>query len=264
MALSDAAQLESTRLQGDTLVGGIIVRNYDYHKTMSVRYTIDNWANSTDIRADFCNSIKNVSNDPYGLDRFTFSINLPELFADLDITEPVTICYALQYSVASRTYWDNNRGSNYEITVAHNQNRTPSASHETKLWETTVPRQRQRTAHSGLKKSISASNVETRNVAIARPLNSLASNFAGNANSRIEDSFASPHLPPRVNIKIHIPDPLEVSFYGSSFAGLNESTLSQMSAVTGPVLGQKPIKMSKLYAGDDYYMSSPPSPLIRS
>ncbi|KAJ1569878.1 hypothetical protein HK096_011281 [Nowakowskiella sp. JEL0078] len=264
MALDDAVQLESARVQGDSLIGGVIVRNYDFHKAVLLRYSIDGWATSSDVQAVFCNSIKNVSNDPYGLDRFTFSLVLPDVFGESDVAFSKSICYAVQYSVASRTYWDNNHGENYSITVKYNPEAHDGPVDTTRPWESSVPRPRQRSRKNGLRK-VTTSSEAPRRITIAPPLKNL-SNF-DSFDSYIDESSFTRYS--TSDFSSGFGTSYSSSFYGSSYSSSFSNNFSQsvssnvsQSTTTKNTSNAKPLSIN-LYSGasDDFFMSSPPSPL---
>ncbi|KAJ1569939.1 hypothetical protein HK096_009249 [Nowakowskiella sp. JEL0078] len=264
MALHDAVQLESARVQGDTLTGGIIVRNYDFQKLVLVRYSIDGWNTSSDVQAEFCNSIKNVSNDPYGLDRFTFSLVLSDVFGEPDVAVTKTICYAVQYSVASRTYWDNNHGANYSISIKYNPEAHDEPVDAARSWESSVPRPRQRSRKNGLRKVTTSNDFEEpRRVSIAPPLKNL-SNF-DSFDFQIDESSFTRYSTSDFSSGFGLS--YSSSFYGSSYSTSFSNNFSQsvsshvsQTLITKEVSVDKPIAINMYEGGsEDYFMSSPPS-----
>lgn len=95
------------RLLNDVMVGKIQVRNIDYHKTVTIRYTFDFWETIDNIGAKY-NQQDDHKNNIY--DVFSFKINVP--------TNATTMYFAVNYRVGTTEYWDNNDGRNYEIQIS--------------------------------------------------------------------------------------------------------------------------------------------------
>lgn len=74
----------------------IAVKNLGYDKKVTVRYTTDNWATSTDVDATY-----------------TYSPSSDVDLYNLPTTVPTGAQFAVSYTVNGVTYWDNNYGSNY-------------------------------------------------------------------------------------------------------------------------------------------------------
>lgn len=90
------------RLDGDWILGQVSVRNLDYHKTVTIRYTFDFWETIDNIQAIFYEDHKMN-------DIFRFKIHVP--------SSASTLYFAIKYKVGSEEYWDNNDGRNYEIKI---------------------------------------------------------------------------------------------------------------------------------------------------
>ncbi|KAI8355668.1 putative phosphatase regulatory subunit-domain-containing protein [Blakeslea trispora] len=90
----------SFRLEQDILIGRVFVRNLDYHKTVVIRYTFDFWETVDNIEAKFYEGHK-------AYDVFQFKITMPK--------NASTLYFAINYTVGSQSYWDNNDTRNYEI-----------------------------------------------------------------------------------------------------------------------------------------------------
>jgi hypothetical protein len=114
------------RLDGDLILGQVSVRNLDYHKTVTIRYTFDFWETIDNIQAVFYEGHK--MNDV-----FRFKINVP--------SSASTLYFAINYKVGSEEYWDNNDGRNYEIKII-------TAQH---VVDSTATKQEKTTMEDGLK-----------------------------------------------------------------------------------------------------------------
>lgn len=91
--------------QDMTATGTVRVSNISYHKSVRIRYTVNNWLTSEDITANY---VVNSNDGP--TDRFSFTINVPKYFNVGSRLE-----FAVLYSAGGQNYWDNNRGCNYVI-----------------------------------------------------------------------------------------------------------------------------------------------------
>ncbi|KAI8876876.1 carbohydrate-binding module family 21 protein [Backusella circina FSU 941] len=94
------------RLNDDTLVGKVMVRNLDYQKTVMIRYTFDFWETIENVQAIYRESTNKKVYDVFG---FTID-HVPD--------KPNAVVYfAVYYKVGGQEYWDNNDGKNYEIQI---------------------------------------------------------------------------------------------------------------------------------------------------
>ncbi|EPB85781.1 hypothetical protein HMPREF1544_07450 [Mucor circinelloides 1006PhL] len=92
------------RLQDDDfIVGKITVRNLNYHKTVTIRYTFDYWETVDNIQATYQESTQKN-------DLFAFKIHVP--------ANAATLYFAINYKVGSEDYWDNNDGRNYQVDIS--------------------------------------------------------------------------------------------------------------------------------------------------
>ncbi|SDE63173.1 Carbohydrate/starch-binding module (family 21) [Fontibacillus panacisegetis] len=89
-------------LYTDTFSGAVYVKNINPTKTVKIVYTTDNWATTHEGYATYVNSSNNFNT----VELWTYSFNVP------GATE---VKYAIAYSSAGSTYWDNNYGSNYTV-----------------------------------------------------------------------------------------------------------------------------------------------------
>lgn len=101
------------RLIDDVMVGKIQVRNIDYHKTVTIRYTFDFWETIDNIGANY-NQQDDHKNNTY--DVFSFKINVP--------TNATTMYFAVNYKVGTTEHWDNNDSRNYEIQITSKKSST--------------------------------------------------------------------------------------------------------------------------------------------
>lgn len=97
----------SFEVQDNVLTGKLLVRNLDYQKTVTIRYTFDYWETVQNVQATY------YSNHPSSTlyDIFTFKIHL---------VKSDSFYFAVQYQVGSQEFWDNNNSKNYEIQFIHN------------------------------------------------------------------------------------------------------------------------------------------------
>jgi len=90
--------------------GVICVANIAFHKTISVRYTVDHWMTKTDISGEY---IPRSNDGP--TDRFSFTIILPSRKQFIIGSEAeFAICYKAGDG-PSFEFWDNNHGRNYVV-----------------------------------------------------------------------------------------------------------------------------------------------------
>ncbi|XP_055384056.1 glycogen-binding subunit 76A isoform X1 [Condylostylus longicornis] len=85
-----------------TIMGSVRVRNLDFHKSVHIRYTCDNWRTFSDIPATYCqNSCDGFS------DKFTFT-----LYAN-NVSVGQRLEFAVRFQCKGQQFWDNNYGANY-------------------------------------------------------------------------------------------------------------------------------------------------------
>ncbi|CAO1426357.1 unnamed protein product [Diamesa serratosioi] len=85
-----------------TITGSVRVRNLDYHKSVHIRYSMDNWRSYSDMMANYVED----SCDGFS-DKFTFLI----FGNSLQIGQRIEM--AIRFQTRGRQYWDNNYGQNY-------------------------------------------------------------------------------------------------------------------------------------------------------
>ncbi|GES77625.1 carbohydrate-binding module family 21 protein [Rhizophagus clarus] len=106
--------VESIYLSQDKrkLQGRIMVQNFAFQKTVTVRYTFDFWSTVSEASATFAEGITSKDNKN-SFDAFIFSIELID-----NSRNPIdgkTMYFAVHYSVENGDFWDNNNGSNYQV-----------------------------------------------------------------------------------------------------------------------------------------------------
>lgn len=109
--------LETACMMDETKLRGVVrVLNIDFHKSVLIRYTTDEWRTQIDQYATY------VPNSCDGLsDRFTFSLN------GINTIQPgQRLIFALCYRVAGQELWDSNQGKNYVFQCISNSNYMPS------------------------------------------------------------------------------------------------------------------------------------------
>uniref|UniRef100_A0A336LKP5 CSON010172 protein n=1 Tax=Culicoides sonorensis TaxID=179676 RepID=A0A336LKP5_CULSO len=85
-----------------TITGSVRVRNLDFHKSVYIRYTLDNWKSFSDVQANY------VENSCDGFsDKFSFTI----FGNSLQIGQRIEV--AVRFHCKGQQYWDNNYDSNY-------------------------------------------------------------------------------------------------------------------------------------------------------
>lgn len=88
-----------------SLTCNIRVFNVSYDKSVSVRYTTDDWGSHTDSLASY----KPGSSDGWS-DQFTSTISI------INKLQPgQRVIFAVRYASGGSTYWDNNGGLNYSV-----------------------------------------------------------------------------------------------------------------------------------------------------
>lgn len=108
--------LESCAADNANLIvlGIVRVANVDYHKSVTVRYTLNNWLTLDELQATYiCNSCDGPT------DRFSFAVSLPE-----SIEAGMCLQFALKFVAGGMTFWDNNLGSNYVVQCLSSNDRS--------------------------------------------------------------------------------------------------------------------------------------------
>lgn len=85
-----------------TICGSVRVRNLDFHKSVHIRYTIDNWRTYADLQATY------VENSCDGFsDKFTFVLYGNSMLVGQRLE------FAVRFQCKGQQFWDNNFGANY-------------------------------------------------------------------------------------------------------------------------------------------------------
>lgn len=96
---------------GESLEGSIVVKNLTFNKKVVFRYSTDEWSTFHDVEAKY-----HSSDSVYGIDRFSFSIDLRKyLCSHESSTVPPVLYFAVQYISEAGEFWDNNNNSNYRV-----------------------------------------------------------------------------------------------------------------------------------------------------
>lgn len=97
------------------ITGSVRVRNIDFHKSVYVRYTLDNWRTFGEVQAvyvpDSCDGFS---------DQFSFIIYLYELPSSQRVE------LAVRYHCSGAIFWDNNLGANYVFQTSSSPPTIPS------------------------------------------------------------------------------------------------------------------------------------------
>ena len=111
ISLETACMIDESRLRGV-----VRVLNLDFHKSVLIRFTVDEWRTQADQLATY------VPNSCDGLsDRFTFNL------AGAQSMQPgQRLIFAICYRVAGQEIWDSNQGRNYVFQCISNSNYLPS------------------------------------------------------------------------------------------------------------------------------------------
>lgn len=97
--------LENVESDEFSLFGFVRVLNIAFEKSVSVRYTLNNWRTFMDILALY------VPQSSDGVtDRFSFKLIVPTF-----LDNGGTLQFAIKYSVEGEEHWDNNYGKNYKV-----------------------------------------------------------------------------------------------------------------------------------------------------
>ena len=94
-----------------SLRGNIVIKDLAYHKQVKVVYTTDNWHSVKTAHAgyfnSFCGALECGSSKK--LQSWGFNVNLP--------SGAKKITFAVSYTAAGDTFWDNNFKRNYTVSV---------------------------------------------------------------------------------------------------------------------------------------------------
>lgn len=122
------------------VIGQVAVKNMAFSKSVTVRYTYNNWASAINIDASYTPDIpRNLRKNGY--DRFAFQLPLQtilsQFFSANDLSQP-RIQFCINLKANGMEFWDNNHNKNYTLgfvyapspaePVPHPQN-SPLAMH---------------------------------------------------------------------------------------------------------------------------------------
>uniref|UniRef100_A0A8C7YQD9 CBM21 domain-containing protein n=1 Tax=Oryzias sinensis TaxID=183150 RepID=A0A8C7YQD9_9TELE len=97
--------LESVEADEFSLSGFVRVLNMAFEKSVSLRYSLNNWITFMDSLATY------VPNSSDGVtDKFCFKIVMPTYLDNGGVLQ-----FAIKYCVGGREFWDNNDGNNYKV-----------------------------------------------------------------------------------------------------------------------------------------------------
>lgn len=105
--------LENCSISDVALQGTVRVRNISFHKDVYVRITFDSWQSYKNVP---CTYLQKRFGGPQ-TDIFEFYITIPKV---LDAKRKIEFCISYLPGGQSQTFWDNNNGQNYSITVCVN------------------------------------------------------------------------------------------------------------------------------------------------
>ncbi|GIO84655.1 glycogen-binding regulatory subunit of S/T protein phosphatase I [Paenibacillus faecis] len=92
----------NSTLSNGEFSGNIYVKNLNPDKKVKILYTTDDWATTREAYAVYTGSLNNFNS----VENWNYSINVPGA---------THVKYAISYTTAGQTYWDNNYGHNYEV-----------------------------------------------------------------------------------------------------------------------------------------------------
>ncbi|RTE68269.1 hypothetical protein BHE90_017353 [Fusarium euwallaceae] len=109
---SSPVWLEDVWLSNDqkALLGSVAVANFAFQKSVTCRFTTDCWETISEVSAHYSYEIR-PQETPGGHDRFTFSIELP----DMTGLESKSLSLCIRYSVNGLDFWDNNDLRNFRL-----------------------------------------------------------------------------------------------------------------------------------------------------
>ncbi|KAH8654891.1 putative phosphatase regulatory subunit-domain-containing protein [Ilyonectria robusta] len=93
-----------------SFLGVVAVRNAAFHKSVTCRFTFDNWKTISNVDAAYSDRVV-LEKAPSGHDFFVFTIQL----SDILHLESKTAHLCVRYIVNGQEYWDNNSGCNFQV-----------------------------------------------------------------------------------------------------------------------------------------------------
>ncbi|KAH8650803.1 putative phosphatase regulatory subunit-domain-containing protein [Ilyonectria robusta] len=109
---SQFVYIKKLRLLDDqnSMQGLVAVRNVAFQKSVTCRFTFDNWKTTSNVAAAYSDG--NASGEaPSGYDFFVFTIEL----SDIVNLESKIAHLSVRYAVNGQEYWDNNSGRNFQV-----------------------------------------------------------------------------------------------------------------------------------------------------
>lgn len=108
------------------------VRNLSFHKSVYIRFTINNWTSYEDIEGEFVPSLTTATGASYNIyDTFTFSLPLP------GSTQADKLEFCVCFRSDKGEFWDNNNKKNYVI-VSFRPKTTPQESKPKDIYDVTL------------------------------------------------------------------------------------------------------------------------------
>lgn len=95
----------------NTLIGHVAVKNLAFEKSVTIKYTVDNWKTTTGLAAEYNDDVRRKRRIS-GFDRFTFAVNMSDLPQH---ATKKSLFFCVKYVCDGREFWDNNYGANYQI-----------------------------------------------------------------------------------------------------------------------------------------------------
>lgn len=112
--------------------GTVKVRNLSFHKSVYIRFTINNWTSYEDIEGEFVPSLTTATGASYNIyDTFTFSLPLP------GSTQADKLEFCVCFRSDKGEFWDNNKKKNYVI-VSFRPKTTPQESKPKDIYDVTL------------------------------------------------------------------------------------------------------------------------------
>lgn len=99
VCLENAAVTDTINL---TITGSVRVRNLDFHKSVHVRYTLDNWRSFADLQANYVQNSCDGFSDKFSFVLFGNSMSIGQ-----------RLQFAVRFQCKGQQFWDSNHGANY-------------------------------------------------------------------------------------------------------------------------------------------------------
>ena len=102
--LSSFADLKFIKLEGH-----VLVKNFTFKKTVTIRYTLRDWKTFSDLPAYYIDSYNKE------WDRFLFIVKVDSsMFTN---TDRINLSIAIRYEHDNHTHWDNNNEENHQFSL---------------------------------------------------------------------------------------------------------------------------------------------------